>query len=266
MPLLTNVTRAPYDGYFGEDVDTADHLEQLLSDPSSGVDRPAAIILETIQGEGGLGTASREWTQKIAQICRKHGALLIVDDIQAGCGRSCDFFSFEALGIVPDLVCLAKAISGYGLPMSLLLIKPEHDVWAPGEHNGTFRGNNLAFITAAKTIEHFWASDAFSDALKVKADTLDQHLTLLNEHTGLQAKGRGFFRGVELGDPEIAGKLQEHCYQSGLIVETCGPRDTVLKLLPPLTVTDDEITRAFTIIRSAIDALMPSHNAQIAAQ
>ncbi len=202
--------------------------------------------------------------QKIEQICRKHGALLIIDDIQAGCGRSCDFSSFEALGIAPDLVCLAKAISGYSLPMSLLLIKSEYDIWTPGEHNGTFRGNNLAFITAAKAIEYFWGRDIFSNMLKVKADTLDLHFTQIHEKTGLLIRGRGFFRGIEFGDLEAAKKIQEYCFQSGLIVETCGPKGTVLKLLPPLTITEDEVVRAFGIIQSAVTALIPACCTRIA--
>ena len=155
--LLTNVSRFPYDGYLENGQDTSSYLDKMLSDPSSGCDAPAAIILEAIQGEGGLNVASPIWAQEIARIAKKHGAILILDDIQAGCGRSGEFFSFEKLGITPDIVVLAKAISGFGLPMSLVLIIPELDQWTPGEHNGTFRGRNYAFVTATAAIEHFWA-------------------------------------------------------------------------------------------------------------
>ena len=154
VPLLTNVIRMPYDRYFGDMLNTAEMMEKMLSDPSSGVDSPAAIILETIQGEGGLNVASAAWTQQIQLIARTHGALVIVDDVQAGCGRTGDFFSFESLGILPDIVCLAKSLSGYGLPMAMLLLKEEHDVWQPGEHNGTFRGPNYSFLITHESKLH----------------------------------------------------------------------------------------------------------------
>ena len=177
--LLSHVNRVPYDGYLGPDVDTSALLEKLLSDPSSGIDVPAAIILETIQGEGGLNVASANWVKNVARIAQKFGALLIVDDIQAGCGRSGDFFSFEPFGIEPDIVCLAKSISGFGLPMSLVLIKPEHDIWAPGEHNGTFRGNNLAFVTATVALRQFWKTSEFQKIIKDNGEKLRAVLTNL---------------------------------------------------------------------------------------
>src|SRR5690606_17560882 len=138
---LSHVAHEPFDGYYGPDVDTAALLDQRLSDPSSGLDAPAAILVETVQGEGGLNAASAGWLRAIAGIARKHGALLIVDDVQAGVGRTGTFFSFEPAGIRPDLVTLAKSLSGYGLPLALLLIDRRYDRWLPGEHNGTFRGN-----------------------------------------------------------------------------------------------------------------------------
>ena len=112
------------------------------------MDKPAAIIVETVQGEGGVRAARLEWLRGLSELCEKHEILLIVDDVQAGCGRTGTFFSFEEAGFTPDIVCVSKSISGFGLPMALTLFRPELDVWAPGEHNGTFRGNNLAFVTA----------------------------------------------------------------------------------------------------------------------
>ena len=130
---LTHVSRMPFAGYLGRDADTLRVMDRMLGDPSSGVDRPAAVIVETVQGEGGLNTASTAWLQGLERLCRKHDLLLIVDDIQAGCGRTGTFFSFEAAGIKPDMVTLSKSLSGYGLPMSLLLYRPELDVWKPGD-------------------------------------------------------------------------------------------------------------------------------------
>lgn len=132
-------------------------LNKLLTDRSSGVDLPAAIIVECVQGEGGLNTASIDWLKRLSALCKQHKILLIVDDIQAGCGRSGHFFSFETAEINPDIVTLSKSLSGFGLPMSLVLFKPELDIWRSGQHNGTFRGHNLAFVTATKAIQHFWA-------------------------------------------------------------------------------------------------------------
>ena len=125
----------------------------MLSDPSSGVDEPAAVIVETVQGEGGLNVARIDWLQRLQALCNKRNIVLIVDDIQAGCGRTGTFFSFEPAGIKPDIVTLSKSLSGYGLPFSVVLIKRALDVWKPGEHNGTFRGNNHAFVTATAALE-----------------------------------------------------------------------------------------------------------------
>lgn len=156
---LHGVTRMPYDHYLGDGIDTSELLARILADPSGGVAPPAAILLELIQGEGGLNVASPQWFQRIAAVAAEHGALLIVDDCQAGCGRSgAGFFSFEGSGVVPDLIVLAKSLSGMGLPMSALLIRPELDQWRPGEHNGTFRGNAHAFVTAEVAVRKFWSN------------------------------------------------------------------------------------------------------------
>src|SRR3546814_835597 len=141
-------------------------LDRMLDNPSSGLEPPAAFIVETVQGEGGLNVASPEWLRGVERLARKHGSLLIVDDIQAGCGRTGSFFSFEGMGIAPDIVTLAKSLSGMGLPFAVVLLKPEHDVWAPGEHNGTFRGNNHAFVTARVALEKFWRDDRFSKTVR----------------------------------------------------------------------------------------------------
>src|SRR5690606_22438945 len=181
---LSGVTRAAFDGYFGPHINTADLLDQQLSDPSSGVDAPAAIIVETVQGEGGLNAASAEWLRQIEAIARRHGALFIVDDIQAGVGRTGGFFSFDGMGLSPDIVTMAKSLSGLGLPMALTLLKPEHDIWEPAEHNGTFRGNNHAFVTARAALEKFWATDAFAADVARKGEYLSERLAAIAEAHG----------------------------------------------------------------------------------
>ena len=255
-PIGDGVTRLPYDGYQGDAVDTADYLARLLGDPSSGVDAPAAIILETIQGEGGLNTASGPWLRKIQTIARQHGALLIVDDIQAGCGRSGAFFSFETMSVQPDIILLAKALSGFGLPMSLVLLNPEVDTLAPGEHNGTFRGNCHAFVTALAALETFWADGVFEAELDAKVKILTAHLERIGQRYGLTRKGRGLMQGLAFEDPQEALASRQACFERGLIVECCGPHDEVLKLLPPLTATHAQLLQATQIIETSVQSIL----------
>jgi diaminobutyrate-2-oxoglutarate transaminase len=252
---LQDVIRLPYEGYFGEAVDTLQQIRQCLSDPSGGFDLPAAFILETVQGEGGLNMVSTRWYQQLCALAREIGALVIVDDIQSGCGRTGTFFSFEPLGHAPDIVCLSKSISGFGLPMSLVLLKPELDIWAPGEHNGTFRGNNLAFVTAAAAIEGYWTDAAFAAELAEKAILMRRHLEALE---GLvpkaRIKGRGLMQGLAMPSRDLADAAMKEAYRRGLIVETCGPRDEVIKLLPPLTTSMGELAAGLAILGEAITA------------
>ena len=168
---LHHTTAMPFDGYFGDGVDTVAHLDRLLSDPSSGIELPAAVILETVQGEGGLNVARFDWLKRLEALCNKRGIVLIVDDIQAGVGRTGTFFSFEPAGIKPDIITLSKSLSGYGLPLALVVLKRSFDVWKPGEHNGTFRGNNHAFVTATAALEHYWRTDAFAEECAPRAST-----------------------------------------------------------------------------------------------
>ncbi|MUF03951.1 diaminobutyrate--2-oxoglutarate transaminase [Pseudomonas sp. CCM 7893] len=251
---LNNVTFMPYDQYFGESVDTSLYLANMLRS-GSGVDKPAAIILETVQGEGGVNSASPAWVQAVQAIAREHDILLIIDDIQAGCGRTGDFFSFEALGVTPDIVTLSKSISGYGLPMSLVLLAPHLDVWEPGEHNGTFRGNNLAFVTGKVVIDHYWSDASFTQVLKAKADVLHQGLLTLSQGVAATApnrlKGRGFFKGIEFEDRSLAQKIAAQAYLGGVIIETSGIENQVLKFLPALTITPAQITQGLHILEQA---------------
>ncbi len=173
---LNGSSRMPYDGYLGDEVDTTAYLDKVLSDSSSGVDTPAAVMVETVQGEGGINAASFEWLRNLETVCRKHDVLLIVDDIQAGCGRTGTYFSFEEAGISPDIVTMSKSLSGYGLPFAVVLIKPELDQWKPGEHNGTFRGNNMAFVTATAAINEYWSDDSFAQQVQTKGRYISKRL------------------------------------------------------------------------------------------
>jgi diaminobutyrate-2-oxoglutarate transaminase len=252
---LSGTHRMPYDGYLGESMDTTAYLDKVLSDSSSGINSPAAVIVETIQGEGGINVASIEWLQNLQTVCRKHGILLIVDDIQAGCGRTGDYFSFEESGIEPDIITLSKSLGGYGLPFAMVLMKPELDQWKPGEHNGTFRGNNLAFVTAKCAIDEYWLDDAFSNEVKRKGEYIHKRLTEIVNIFGernFTTRGRGMFQGINCVSGELAGKITSKAFKKGLIIETSGAEDHVVKLLCPLIVSDENLKKGIDIIEESI--------------
>jgi diaminobutyrate-2-oxoglutarate transaminase len=255
---LSHVSHEPFDGYYGPDVDTAELLEQRLSDPSSGLDAPAAFLVETVQGEGGLNAASPEWLRRIATIARKHGALLIVDDIQAGCGRTGGFFSFDGLGFTPDIVTLAKSLSGMGLPFALTLMRPDLDRWSPGEHNGTFRGNNHAFVTATAALREFWADPAFADDIARRGGILERRLEAIAARHGLSTRGRGMMRGIDVGSGEVAGKITAACFAQGLIIETSGAYDEIVKVLAPLVIDDALLNAGLDILEEAVAEALPA--------
>ncbi len=252
-------TFMPYDGYMGEEVDTTEYLDKVLTDGSSGLDQPAAVIVETIQGEGGINVATSEWLRSLEMICRKHNILLIIDDIQVGCGRTGTFFSFEEAKITPDIIILSKSLSGYGVPFSMVLMKPGLDQWKPGEHNGTFRGNNLAFITARAAIEEYWSDASFSRKVKMKGKIVREYfdqLVGLDETGTLSARGRGMVQALDCKTGEIASKISRVAFEKGLIIETSGSEDQVLKFLAPLTISDDELVKGLSILEESMRDVM----------
>lgn len=260
---LSGVTRVPFDGYLGDEIDTTEYLEKVLSDTSSGVDLPAAVIVETVQGEGGINAASFKWLQNLEAICRKHGILLIVDDIQAGCGRTGTYFSFEDAGITPDIVTLSKSLGGYGLPFAVVLFKPELDQWKPGEHNGTFRGNNFAFVTAKAAIDHYWSDDQFSKEIKQKGQYVSERLEKIVEKYGegnFTTRGRGMFQGINCVSGELASKITKQCFQNGLIIETSGADDQVVKFLCPLVIKQENLAKGIDIVEQAIKDVCAAEN------
>ena len=243
----------PFDGYLGADTDTLEYFERTLADGGSGVDLPAAVILETVQAEGGVNVASTPWLRGLYELTRRHGIMLIVDDIQVGCGRTGPFFSFERAGIEPDMVCLSKSLSGYGLPLALVLIKPELDQWEPGEHNGTFRGHNPAFVTAVAALE-LWRTGAIDERVQTLGAHVEQRLdALAQRHPGrAQPKGLGLIRGLALPG-NVATSAARAAFERGLIIETAGPQDQVLKLLPPLTIEQQELDHGHDIIERCVE-------------
>ncbi len=252
---LGNVVRMPYDGYLGDALNTIEYIDKVLSDSSSGVDIPAAAIVETVQGEGGINACSMEWLQNLHAVCKKHRIMLIVDDIQAGCGRTGRFFSFEDAGFQPDIVTMSKSLSGYGIPFALVLIKPEYDLWKPGEHNGTFRGNNMAFVTAKAAIDTYWSDDKFEKEVRKKGAYITKRLQEIVEKYGdgnFYARGRGMFQGINCVSGELASKITKKAFKKGLIIETSGADDHVIKLLCPLTITEENLKKGIDIIEQSV--------------
>ncbi|MBE9374101.1 diaminobutyrate--2-oxoglutarate transaminase [Saccharopolyspora sp. HNM0983] len=256
---LVHATPMPYDNYFDGQYPDFLYFERLLEDSGSGLNEPAAVIVETLQGEGGINSSRPEWLRGLYELCQKHGMLLIVDDVQMGVGRTGPFFSFEEAGIQPDIVCMSKSIGGYGMPMAVTLIKPEHDVWDPGEHNGTFRGNNPAFVAASEAFRQYWSDDVLEKSTIAKGErvgaVLDELIAEFPAAGGV-SKGRGLARGLGFEDTEVAGKISRACFDRRMIVETAGPSDEVVKIMPPLTLSDEELEQGLQILRDSVRAVL----------
>ncbi|WP_103502862.1 MULTISPECIES: diaminobutyrate--2-oxoglutarate transaminase [Streptomyces] len=252
---LVHGTPMPFDDYL--DGRTPDFIwfERLLEDSGSGLNQPAAVIVETVQGEGGINVARAEWLRALADLCKRYDMLLIVDDIQMGCGRTGAFFSFEEAGISPDIITVSKSISGYGLPLALTLFKPELDVWEPGEHNGTFRGNNPAFVTAAAALDAYWHDGQMEKQTMARGEQVEAAMAGIvreNPDSGAHFRGRGLVWGMEFPDKERANKICKRAFDLGLLIESSGPESEVVKLLPALTISPGELDEGLRILARAV--------------
>lgn len=251
-----HVTFMPYPYGFMKSFDTIEFMNSVLTDVNSGVEKPAAIIFETVQAEGGVIVAPIEWMKRLRELCDKHNILLICDDIQVGCGRTGAFFSFERANIVPDMVVLSKSISGYGFPMSLLLIKPELDIWEPGEHNGTFRGNQLAFVAGTAALEYREISN-LEQEVKVKESFLQKYLLeeIASMNEKIEIRGIGLIWGIDVGNlrKNLANQITQRCFELGLIVEKVGRNNTVIKILPPLIIDIPTLEKGCAILKQAFE-------------
>lgn len=257
----SNVSFMPFDGYFGDEVDTIAYFRKFLEDPSSGLDLPAAVILETVQAEGGVNVASSQWLRDLEQLCREFDILLIIDDIQVGNGRTGSFFSFEEAGINPDIITMSKAIGG-GLPLAIVLLKPELDQWKPGEHTGTFRGNNLAFVACTAALE-YWDNDDLSEAVKSKSEVMLTRLKEIVEkypEANASVRGRGLIYGLELPDKNFASEVSAKCFEKGLVIELAGAMDQIVKFLPPLTIKEDLLIKGLDIIDECMGEILEEKN------
>ncbi len=260
-----NADSVPFDGYLGPDVNTIEYLQKFLSDKSSGMDLPAAIIVETVQGEGGINVASSAWLRQLEQLCHDFDILLIIDDIQMGNGRTGSFFSFEEAGIKPDMVTVSKSIGG-GLPMALLLMRPELDQWQPGEHTGTFRGNNLAFVAATQALS-YWDNDDFAEAIKYKGQIMEEELGKIvekySDQVDVELRGRGMVWGLDFDRPGFASEISAEAFANKLVIELAGSDDNVVKFLPALIIEEETLRQGMAIIDQVIGDLLKQKRAMM---
>ena len=252
---LSNVTFVPSPGMF-PGLDTIDYMRRLIEDDHSGADLPAALFVETLQAEGGINVMPSEWLKAAYDLCKEHGMLFIVDDIQVGCCRTGDFFSFERAGIRPDIVTMSKSIGGYGFPLALALIKPEYDIWAPAEHNGTFRGNQLAFVAANAGL-NFMLDNEVEKHVKEMETVAHDYIAeeILPLDARLAVRGKGLIWGIDCsGIPSegFAGRVLDRCFGKDLIIESCGRGGNIVKIMPPLVIEKDLLLEGLGIIKGSL--------------
>ena len=255
VPLL-NVSRCPFESHSGGGIQTIDTLRAMYANTSSGVEAPAAFMVETVQAEGGVNVASTEWMQALQKLAHDFGSLLIVDDIQAGCGRTGHYFSFEEMGIDPDIITLAKGIGGMGTPMAMNLVKPEHDKhWQPGEHTGTFRGQNLSFIAGREALRYF-EDDHLMNETKIKGEIMRQALQQIADQypdLGFEVRGKGMMQALDVKNGVLSKAIAKDCFENGMLFGPCGIGGEVMKMIPPLTIPEEDLYAGLEILKAAVE-------------
>ena len=229
----------------------------MIDDDHSGIEYPAALIMETVQAEGGIRVFSNEFLRGVREFCDKNDILLIIDDVQVGCGRTGTFFSFERAGIQPDIFVLSKSIGGIGLPFALTLFKPELDIWAPGEHNGTFRGNQLAIVAAKAAAEYYnkYALDAETQRKsKIIEDFLKAEIEPLKDE--FEIRGIGFIWGIDVHDEALAKQISVEAFKKGVIIERAGRKNEVVKIMPALITDEETLMKGLNIIKDVVTSLV----------
>ncbi len=256
---LDHVTRLPFENEAGGGLKALEEYRSRLDDPSSGLTKPAAFVVEVIQAEGGVNVATPEWLHVVQELAHDLGALFVIDDIQAGVGRTGSYFSFDGMGLDPDIVILAKGIGGLGTPLAMNLNKPEHDEhWSPGEHTGTFRGQGISFVAGREALSYF-ADDTLMDDVKVKGQQMrDRLLPIANAHAdrGWEVRGRGMMQALDVVDGSFAKAVQAASFESGLLIGPCGSGGRVLKLIPPLTIPEADLNEGLDLFEAAIDTAL----------
>lgn len=254
---LSNCTHIPSPYMFPE-LNILTYMQQLLDDDHSGVDKPAALIMETVQAEGGVYPFENEFLRMCREFCTKNDILMIVDDIQAGCARTGTFFSFERGGVQPDMVTLSKSIGGIGMPMALLLIDPKKDLWAPAEHNGTFRGNQLGFVAGTAALEYLIEQNIEKECRR-KGKLVEKFIVseIMPLDSRLCHRGIGLMWGIDcskVGGGKFSKAVMDVCFARKLLIERAGRDSSVLKIMPALTIEDDILMKGMVILKEAMRA------------
>jgi len=254
---LTNVSHAPFETNLGCGSGCMKTLREAFENSSSGYEPPAAFIVETIQAEGGVNVASEAWLMELQKLAKDLGALLIIDEIQVGCGRTGSYFSFDKMGLDPDIICLAKGIGGFGTPLAMNLVKPEHDAhWQPGEHTGTFRGQGFSFVAGREALRYF-EDDALMALTRERGAMVSDRMTALAaEYPNFSTRGKGMIQALDTKDGEAAKAIARECFDNGLLVGPCGVGGQVIKLIPPLTIPDDDLEEGLNILERAVKTVM----------
>jgi diaminobutyrate-2-oxoglutarate transaminase len=263
--------RCPF-GMGGEDTGkiSAKYIENLLYDPESGILPPAAMILEVVQGEGGSIPAPVEWLREIRRITKERNIPLIIDEVQTGIGRTGELFAFQHADIVPDVVVLSKAIGG-SLPLSVVIYDRELDKWGPGAHIGTFRGNQMAMAAGTATLKYIKENNLSQHAKELGEKLMLEFSILQNEIPEIgDVRGRGLMVGAEIvnpkipsgqegtfaANPELASRIQRECFNRGLILEVGGRHGSVIRFLPPLIITEEQLDDVIAIFKDAVRAAL----------
>lgn len=267
---LSNAVFMPYDGCFGPDVDSMAYLERLLDDQAGSAQRPAAVVVETVLGQGGVNVLTWRWLSELQALCQRHDMLLIMDDTQVGCGRTGHFFSFETAAIQPDIIVLSKSLSGFGLPMSVLLLHPSLPAQTQEAGSGRVatacQDQELALVTAAHALQEYWQDDQFSSAIRRKEGLVRDWLeNIVHSYpqVSMMARGRGLIQALVMPEGSgLAVKAAATALQHGLAIDTSGANEEVLKVLPALTITDDLLLRGLEIVDRVVAQTLASWSAE----
>lgn len=270
LPLIPEVHFAPY-AYcyrcaFAQNPESCDlecvkYMEHVLEDPHSGVGKPAAIIVEAIQGEGGSIVPPEKFLTGIRETCSRHDIVMIVDEIQAGLCRTGQMFAFEHSGIEPDIITLSKGLGGLGFPISCIAYKDVLDKWPAGKHIGTFRGNVIAYTAGAAALRFMVENDLAEHSLNLGEKMLSWLKDIEKDSPIVgEARGKGLMLGIELVKdkaskkpaPDFAQRVRTICHQHGLLVEIGGHYSNVVRFLPPLVLTEELAKKGIEIFADSI--------------
>ena len=255
---FNDVTHIP-SPYMFEGLDVIKYMQTLIDDDHSGVEKPAAVVMETLQAEGGIRPFSNEFLKGVREFCYRNDILMIIDDIQVGCCRTGTFFSFERAEIIPDMVIMSKSIGGIGMPLAIVLLKEELDIWKPAEHNGTFRGNQLSFVAGKASFDWLLDNNVEAETARkgqIVKDFIEKKILPLDSRVEL--RGMGLIWGIDFGkiDSRLSEKIIDLCFERGLICECAGRNGSVVKIMPPLVIEDMLLESGLDIIYNAIKAVL----------